>query len=239
MERYPHRFHNQNRFSQEHNEVPEELNNKIYWILGTILLILLAFLMYFLVYVPNQDKVSSNSNDDINQNSKEEPQTNNTNQNLISCEDWDCFIDASRNCNKSNFTNILSFEIFGINITTTSYYELKGLENSQCIFYLRTEEQHINFTEESIQQMIDAGTTPTEIEKSEREVNEQSNLLEGRDGQCKIKGKDLSNLLLKWKNGTFSGSFSCNLTSEGNKCIYEGDWEFFNNCEGNYFSQEL
>src|SRR3989344_1353217 len=151
MDRLPPGFPNQRSFPQKSNEPPKESSNKIYWILGVIFLVALSGLVYIFIIASNNKNIPSDFDENITEPSQLPSEVF---QSMILCEDWDCFVDASKECKKANFTSISSFEFFGLNITTTTYYELKGLESEKCVFYLRTEEQHINLTDELIQQMM-------------------------------------------------------------------------------------
>lgn len=92
----------------------------------------------------------------------------------IYCDtDWDCFIKASQGCNSANFTNIVTIEIFGVKQTTTSYFEIKGLNASKCTFYLRTEKINLTSPPKISQNVVD----------QEKEAYKK---LEGRDGTCKF-----------------------------------------------------
>lgn len=157
----------------------------------------------------------------------------------IDCESWDCLIDASENCDLANYNTTSTINLFGLDITTTTYYEISGKQNNNCIFKIRTEEQHVNYTDELIQQLLDGGATQEEIDQQEQESNIMSDLLEGREGVCEFIDNNLITLLTKFKNGNFEGSISCNLLSGNWDCTYSGDWELAESCEGEYFSSEL
>src|SRR3989344_5325798 len=111
-----------------------------------------------------------------------------------------CLIDASKKCEPSKLTSNITLDFFGMLITTTSFYEIKGTEANKCILYLRTENQYIDFSEELIQQMLDGGATQEEIEQQKQESNKQNNeLVKGLDGTCKfVSNSDLTSLLDKW-----------------------------------------
>ena len=215
MEKY---YPNKNRFPQGYNKPAENSDNKIYWILGAIIFIALLVLVYLLISVVNPEKISSDSD----KNANGELNNSQFSQSLISCKTWNCFIDASEKCEKANFTFTQSLDLFGANFTSTMYYELKGLKNEKCIFYMRIEEQHMNYTQEAIQQMLDNGGTYEEIKQTEQEINQQSDLLEGKDGQCNIDTDDVVIMLTKAEQGTSST-----------------DDPYFNDCEGSYFSLGL
>ena len=226
--------YNPNRIPMQNNEHLMNQDNKIYWIIGIFILLLMGVLVYIIFVSPFQkDDSLKTDKGDINKTQFSQQ----TSQIPISCKIWDCFIYASKNCERSNFTFTKSLDLFGANFTSTMYYELKGLDNAKCIFYLKMEEEHMDYTEETIQQMLESGNTKEEIEQMKEEMNEQIDLIEGKDGQCKIRTDDLTVLLTKWKNGDSEGGVFCQLTSERNNCEYTGDWEVFTDCEGDYFDQ--
>lgn len=153
--------------------------------------------------------------------------------------DMDCFIAASQTCKMAKVTYDSTIKIFGMLITTTSFYEIKGTDASSCLFYLRTEKQDIDFEEELVQQMLASGTTQEEIQQQKQEANKQTELIEGRDGTCKFNAIDLTAILSRWKEGIFEGGASCTLMDGEWKCTYTGDWEVAEDCQGTYFSQEM
>lgn len=156
--------------------------------------------------------------------------------NVIDCGyDFDCFIGASENCSPANVTDDITLDMFGMLITTTTYLEIKGIEANKCVLYLRTEEQNIDFGDELIQQMLADNITQEEIQQQKQEANEQTKLVEGKDGACRFSNNNyLINLLNKWKEGTLSGEVSCSLTPEGLECTSTGDWDVAE-CGGEMF----
>jgi hypothetical protein len=155
---------------------------------------------------------------------------------FIICQTWNCFISASEDCSFSNFTNTATTDIFGILVTTTTYYEILGEQGNLCWFKLRTEEQHVEYSDDYIAYLLSSGTTPEEVNESLNLGNYVSDLLEDREGTCKIANSDLTVFLEKSEAGTLSGSTSCSIDPLETTCEYEGDWEFFSECEGEYFS---
>lgn len=142
----------------------------------------------------------------------------------IACGSWGCFIFyASENCDLTSYTNTSTINLFGLDITTTTYYEISGKQDNNCIFKIRTEEQHVNYTDELVQQMLDGGATQEEIDQQELESNIISDILEGKEGVCEFIPSNLKSLLENWEAGNFLSS----------------DWELAESCEGEYFSLEL
>lgn len=135
--------------------------------------------------------------------------------------DFDCFIEASRDCNPAKITHTLGpLNIFGMLQTTTSSLEIKGLEADKCVLYTRTEKIDLKFSEEAIQGLLASGLTHEEIQQKEQETNEQYDTFEGADGTCKFAPNDLTAMLDRWKAGQFSSE----------------DWAVAE-CEGVMFSQ--
>jgi len=120
---------------------------------------------------------------------------------------FDCFIASAENCRPAKVTNIATTSIFEVEQTTTSYFEIKGLEADKCVFYLRTEKIDLAFPPE----------TPQDIINQQGEVYKK---LEGKDGICEFNIDDLTAMLKRWKAGVFSSE----------------DWDVAE-CQGTYFNQ--
>jgi len=231
MEKYP--FSNYGSYLPQSPKYPQssplldKSTKRLFWILGAFVIIILGILSYFLFFSGEKtgEKIPNENNEGV--------------LSLVSCEDWDCFIEASESCEESSFTDTKSIELFGTEITTTTYYEINKDQENNCITKFRTEEQHVSLTDEMVQQMLNQGISQEEIDQQEQKANEQADLLEGREGLCKISSDDLGVFLTKSKEGALSGGVSCSLTEEESECTYSGDWEFFNDCQGDYFSSEL
>jgi len=214
--RYNRRFLSQRNY--RHNQIPQEPppekpSKKLFWTLGIIFIIVVGGVASLFLFFPGEEtEESSLSNTDSSIQSS-----------AILCESWDCLIDASENCSLSNYTNTLTLSLFGVDITTTTYYEISGKQENNCIFKIRTEEQHVNYTDELIQQLLDGGATQEEIDQQEQESNALSDLVEGREGICEFISSNLKSLLENWAEGNFSSS----------------DWELAENCQGEVFSSEL
>lgn len=121
----------------------------------------------------------------------------------------DCFITASQNCEPSKVINTITTEILGVKQTTTSFFEIKGLEENKCIFYIRTEKIDLSFPPEISQEIVN----------QQKEIYKK---LEGRDGTCEFNTNDLTSMLNKWKVGSFSVE----------------DWAAAS-CEGTMFAQQI
>ena len=159
---------------------------------------------------------------------------------ISDCEsDLDCLIKASKNCDKAKVIDTKTTEMFGMLLTTTTFLEIKGMEENKCALYLRIEKQDVHFSDEMVQKMLDGGTTQEQIEQQEQEANKQADIVEGKDGICKFKSSnDLTAFLSKWKEGNLSGSVSCKLVDDSWECTSTGDWAVAE-CEGEIFGQQF
>lgn len=130
---------------------------------------------------------------------------------IIDCKtnNLDCLITSSRNCSPAKLIYSLTIDISGIKQTTTSFFEIRGVQSGKCVFYLQTEKIDLIFPPDTSQETVN-------------ELKEAFKKIEGRDGTCKFNAGDLTALLNEWKLGNFS-------TEDFNVA----------ECEGNYFSQEL
>lgn len=138
--------------------------------------------------------------------------------------DFGCFIEASKSCEPAKVEYIYTAEIFGVEKTTTAYYELKGIEADKCIFYMKTGSIDIKYIDELIQQMKDSGISQEAVSQKEQVENIKADSSEGKDATCKILTSDLTDTLNTWKTNNLQvGTFSAKV------------WKY-SGCIGSYFS---
>ena len=130
---------------------------------------------------------------------------------------FNCFINASENCEPSKLLNTVSVEIFGMLSTSTTYVELRGVEAGKCIYYQRTESNSVEFTDMMVQQMLDSGATQEEIDQQEQTANDSAQQTVGLEKTCKFNTEDLTAMLNRWEEGSFS-------TEDWNVAECEGDY---------------
>lgn len=117
---------------------------------------------------------------------------------------YDCFINASENCEPSKLLYTVSIDLFGMFDTVTTDMEIKGIESGKCIYYQRTESNSIKFTNEMVQQMLDGGATQEQIDQQEQTANDSAQQTVGMEKTCKFDTKDLTAMLKRWKQGIMS-----------------------------------
>jgi hypothetical protein len=114
--------------------------------------------------------------------------------------DFNCFISSSQTCAKSNVTSTTLIEFSGMNITSIDYYELQGLKQEKCVFYLEVKEINV--------------TAPIENENvSQLRAMEKTS--EGKNSSCEFEINDLHSMLIRWNAGTYSSEDYANANCSG------------------------
>ena len=221
-------YNNETQSKNQLNSISEK-SSKL-WLIPVIVIVFLAAIGIFMYFsLKDGETVQDTTLPGTQQNAQSSSVVTNCGANM------NCLIDASKNCELAKLTDNTTVELFGMFITTTTFYEIKGAESNKCVLYLRTENQDVDFSSELVQQMLDGGATLEQIEQQKQEANKQAELVEGLDGTCKFNNNsDLTSLLSKLKSGTFSGSVSCDLTLSGSDCTSTGDWSVAD-CSGEMF----
>ncbi|MBW2990998.1 hypothetical protein KY348_04815 [Candidatus Woesearchaeota archaeon] len=123
----------------------------------------------------------------------------------IDCrKDFDCFIEASENCELAEVTHIASIDFLGVTTTSTTLMEIQGMDEDKCVYYQKTKSISVEFSEELKQQMRDGGATEEEINQAEQDANENAQQAVGERKTCKFDTSDLTALLEEWDAGNFS-----------------------------------
>lgn len=173
--------------------------------------------------VPDADDVCEGYDDNVDTDEDGIPDGCDTEEESTDCgTDFDCFIAASEDCSLASVTHEVTIDLFGMDLTTTSYYEIQGMDQDDCLFYIRTEEQHIEFSDDLVQSLLDSGYTEEEISQEEDDSNDAADLVEGKDGTCRFDTADLTDMLTRWQEGSFSSD----------------DWDVAE-CEGTFFTPEI
>jgi hypothetical protein len=106
-------------------------------------------------------------------------------------EDMDCFVEASRNCDPAKMLFPLEFEMMGINITTTTYQEIIGMEDGLCVFKMRTEDVSVEFSDEAVQSMLDMGLTQEQVDEQIQMSKDQASE-QGLNQICRVEPETLA-----------------------------------------------
>lgn len=137
----------------------------------------------------------------------------------INCADFDCFVKASETCKKAQVTHTFTTDAFGAIQTTRAHYEISGLENGKCGFYIGMKDIDIKYSQSAIQTMLGQGMTMEMISAQEQEMNTAADEIQTRSGTCKFDTPDLEAMLKRWQNNNMATS----------------DWDVAE-CSGDYFN---
>ena len=112
---------------------------------------------------------------------------------------FDCFIDASENCEESKLILISDVEFFVV-ATTATEMQIKGIESNKCVYYRKTINQTVKFSDEMVEFLLNNGTTQQEIDQEEQRLNDEEKENWGLETTCKFNTTDLTTMLTNWKN---------------------------------------
>ncbi|MEX0920274.1 MAG: hypothetical protein WDZ69_01685 [Candidatus Pacearchaeota archaeon] len=179
---------------------------------GTFAVALIGIVLLF--FVSEWDFSGSESNEEVPSETRESAEL------AVSCNDWDCLIENSKNCNLAKATLNSTINFFGAIITTTSSYEIKESEIGVCELYTINKYQTIGYDEEIVEQKLEEGMTDEEIEQEIKDVNEEVSEFEKTGSVCRFEPtSDLTEYLTLLDEGVFDFSISGGLTPEG----FEGE----------------
>jgi hypothetical protein len=122
------------------------------------------------------------------------------------CGTMGCFINNSKTCTPSKFNYSISINFFGANSTTVDFLQINGTENGKCIFYIKTLNSTVKYSDALRKQLIQGGETDAQVTEQETEANDAQKTMVGRDGTCKFDNADLTAMLTNWNDGKFSSS---------------------------------
>jgi len=118
--------------------------------------------------------------------------------------DFDSFIQAAENCTPARVLFTSTLNLLGVLTTSTVLLEIKGIEMNKCIFYQKTQDINVQYSEELVQQLLDSGMNLEEIEQLEQNANQHAQESIGTEKICKFDTEDLTAMLNRWKQGNFS-----------------------------------
>ncbi|MBW2980244.1 hypothetical protein KY360_02410 [Candidatus Woesearchaeota archaeon] len=105
------------------------------------------------------------NNDGYCPDSCEYDEDNDCEQEMVECTGINCFIDeAEDDCSPANLTYTFSTEDDGIIYDTEAYYELRGLEGDDCLFYTLYLDVDLTYTDDLIQEKLAQNMTQQEID---------------------------------------------------------------------------
>jgi len=123
----------------------------------------------------------------------------------IDCgRDFDCFVDAAKDCTPAKVERTVNFTIFGMITFGDVSMEIRGMENGSCVFYQVVTDQSVVLSEEMKQMMRDDGATEEEIAETEQKASTSAKKGIGTETLCKTSAEDLHDVMVFWNEGKFS-----------------------------------
>ena len=175
---------------------PKRKGKRLVFVLIFIIILLIGVITYLIL--TNKTELTSIDNETNQGEDNQEIETK-----ILDCNsDFDCFIEASKNCIPSKVLMSQSIQIFEVTEEVTSYLEIRGFDSEKCILYIRTQDIELTFPTE----------TSKEIVEEQESIYDQ---LEGKEGICNFSGENLTNLLRNWKEGNYSSEDFSSAECEG------------------------
>jgi hypothetical protein len=132
--------------------------------------------------------------------------------------DMDCFIAAAENCEEATMARTASINLFGIITTATNHMEISENSAGDCVYFQRTDENVVEFSEELVESMLEANNTQEEIDEQLAESNEMAQMTVGYEMTCTIEPGELVTILTAWSQGSGSTNDFANAD-----CVDNGD----------------
>lgn len=118
--------------------------------------------------------------------------------------DMDCFIAAAENCEDATMTRTASVNLFGMITTATNYMEISMDSAGNCVYFQRTEENVVEFSDAFVESMLEANKTQEEIDEQLADSNERAQMTVGLEMTCTTTSENIVETLNEWEQGIFS-----------------------------------
>lgn len=185
------------------------------------------------------------------QQTMQETQQNNKGNNKGLC-DMNCLIASAENCNAASADFESRVDFFGMIIYSKNKYTITP--GNKCTLNIKVLDADIEFSQEFKEQSLVNGITEEELTLQLEESRKSQKLTVGKEGVCVFDDTSkLKEFLEKTKEGTLSGSVTCQMREDcsiiinGNtttysegcddlnwECEYDGDWAL-GECTGSMF----
>jgi hypothetical protein len=123
----------------------------------------------------------------------------------VVCTGINCFIaEAEDDCNPANLTYSFSTIRSGIEYETTAYYELRGMEGNDCLFYTLYLDVDLDYTNDLIQTKLAQNMTIQEIDDEIDDLEDDfEDDYEDKDKLCEYPIDDLVDVLEDMKDDDY------------------------------------
>lgn len=129
----------------------------------------------------------------------------------IDCgNNMDCFAKLGPSCTRAKMVQHYDEHPFaaflGVIQVTDTFMQINPSGTDTCRFYQRYDRNDVSYSDELVQNLLDAGNTQEEIDQMEQTAQQQAQDLVGTSVTCIFENNDLADLLQRWNNGEMSTS---------------------------------
>jgi hypothetical protein len=132
------------------------------------------------------------------------------NTTIINCgtsSSYSCFINASKTCHPAVWNYSAEVSLLGVISTSIIHYEIKGYSSdAKCIYYEKRLAGSLVYTDAFVNNLLQQGYTTAQVNKMQQDAQYQMSSFNGAEKICKFNRVDLTNLFIKWQDGSFSTS---------------------------------
>lgn len=148
--------------------------------------------------------------------------------------DMNCFIESAKTCTPATTEFKALSNDHGKVAITDSRYEIR--RGTQCQLYIKVNSQTFKYTEEYKRDALSLGIPQSQLDSELQSFNDAALVMNGKDGTCAFTStNNLYTMLTKIKQGTMSGSITCQYVNGEWQCIPYEDWTL-GDCKGSMFA---
>ncbi len=151
---------------------------------------------------------------------------------------YSCVANAAENCELVEYDMHGVAVFYGVQITSMDHFEIRGIESGKCEYYLVHEDYSLIFTEEAINNYLEAGQTQEQIVQIQQDMQNDLSSSIGIEGICLFDTLDLVDMFNRWANGQITTGFHCEGGLSNITCVPTGDLEVAE-CSGDYWGGSI
>jgi len=124
---------------------------------------------------------------------------------VINCgNDYDCFLNASVNCEKSKVMVNDSIDLFFVTFDIETQMQIKGLKKDYCLLSVKNKKVDFVLNEFILYEFSFGMLTHKQFIEMQRRARSQAKQYKDISGTCKLLPDQLTSLLQTWEFGFFS-----------------------------------
>jgi len=94
------------------------------------------------------------------------------------CTEWDCFVNASKDCDAASFEAESKIDISGMEIELEIFYEILGMDGSKCELYYKVQDYDIDFSSDFKDYLLSGNASIDDDNVTSSEFDDRVNDLE-------------------------------------------------------------